>query len=106
MEGRGIITVKSGWETAILVCRKCSKRVGGGFGAKGKTSLAKALRRHIGAKKGRKAKAGIVEVKCLSVCPKKAVTVVHAYALLNWHLVKPGTPVADIDAALGLQDAA
>ncbi len=106
MEGRLTKTVRSDWQNVVLVCRKCSKRVGGGFGAKGKTSLAKALRRHIGAKKGRKAKAGIVEVKCLSVCPKKAVTVVHANDLLNWQLVKPGTPVADIAAALGLQDAA
>lgn len=102
MEGRGIKTVKSDWETAILVCRKCSKRVGGGFGPKGRTPLAKALRKHLGGKKGRKAKTAIIETKCLSACPKKAVTVVRTDDLLNWRLVKPGSPIETVAETLGL----
>ncbi|WP_299327694.1 hypothetical protein [Parasphingopyxis sp.] len=102
MEGRGIKTVRSEWETAILVCRKCSKRAGGGFGPKGKTPLAKALRKHVGGKKGRKAKTAILETKCLSACPKKAVTVVRTDDLLNWKLFKPGTPIDQVADALGV----
>jgi hypothetical protein len=37
-------SVAANWSAAILVCGKCSKKVGGGFGPKGKTSLAKALK--------------------------------------------------------------
>ncbi len=102
MEGRRIKTVKSEWETAILVCRKCSKRVGGGFGPKGKTPLAKALRKQLGGKKGRKAKIAVIETKCLSACPKKAVTVVRTDDLLNWKLIAPGTPPDAVAETLGL----
>lgn len=102
MEGRRIKTVKSEWETAILVCRKCSKRVGGGFGPKGRAPLAKALRKHVGGKKGRKAKTAILETKCLSACPKKAVTVVRTDDLLNWKLFNPGTAIEQVADALGI----
>ena len=42
--------IRSNWERTLLVCGKCSRKVDGGFGPKGRTSLAKALRRqHAGA---------------------------------------------------------
>ena len=44
----------------MLVCRKCSKKLDGGFGKDGEERLAKALRRHLSLKKGRKAAAGII----------------------------------------------
>ena len=65
---------KAEWESTVLICGKCSKKVGGGFGPKGKTPLAKALKRIFG--KGRKASVGVVETKCLGLCPKNAVTLV------------------------------
>jgi predicted metal-binding protein len=105
MEGRLISGVRSDWESAVFICRKCSKRQKGGFGGKGKTRLAKALRRYLGARKGRKAKLGIVEVKCLSACPKKAVTAVRSDDLLNWKLIEPGTPIEDVAEALGVAPA-
>ena len=37
-------------------------------------------------RKGRKGALGIVEVKCLGVCPKGAVTVVNAAAPGEWML--------------------
>lgn len=82
----------------MLVCGKCSKKLGGGFGPKGKTPLAKALRKHLGLKKGRKGTAGIVEVRCLSICPKNAVTVVDAGKPGEWMIVPEG---ADLDALAG-----
>lgn len=90
------------WETAILVCGKCGKKLDGGFGEKGKRSLAKSLRRAIGGGKGRRARVGIVEVKCLGVCPKGAVTVVNAARPGEWLLVEAGAEVDAVVARLGI----
>ena len=86
--------VKASWSHAVLVCRKCSKKLGGGFGKKGKERLAKVLRKRLGAKKGRKGHIGVVEVPCLDVCPKKAVMLIDARQPGVWHVVRPD---ADID---------
>jgi len=94
--------VASRWEAAVLVCGKCSKRVGGGFGADGRTSLVKALRRHLGLKKGRKAAAGVVEVKCLGLCPKRQVVAVSAAEPGRWKLVDPGADLDQVAESLGL----
>ena len=87
--------IPSNWANAVLVCAKCSKKLDGGFGPKGKQPLGKALRKHLDLKKGRKAVAGIVDVKCLGVCPRGAVTVVNGAASREWLLVPAG---ADLDA--------
>lgn len=83
-------SARSNWERALLVCGKCSRKVGGGFGPKGSASLAKTLRREPGLGKGRRARIGVVEVKCLGVCPKGAVTVVDTGNPTRWHLVPSG----------------
>ena len=98
MEARLKTGIRSNWSNAVLVCAKCSKKLDGGFGPKGKTPLAKALRKHLGLKKGRKSAAGIVEVKCLGVCPRGAVTVVNGAQSRDWLLVPEG---ADLDAVAG-----
>ncbi|VXC91466.1 (2Fe-2S) ferredoxin domain-containing protein [Sphingomonas sp. 8AM] len=90
--------VRAGWTGAVLVCGKCSKKLGGGFGAKGKTSLAKALRAEPGFGKGRKAAVGVVEVKCLGICPKGAVTIVDSRTPGCWRIVPAGV---DVDALAG-----
>ena len=95
MEACRLKSVRSDWSNTLLVCRKCSKRLGGGFGPKGRTPLAKALRKHLDVKRGRKARLGIVEVKCLGVCPRGAVTVINGRAPGEWLLVRAG---ADLDA--------
>ena len=53
-DGRLKDQVRSNWQQAVLVCRKCSKKLDGGFGPRGDERLAKALRRHLSIKKGRK----------------------------------------------------
>ncbi len=95
-------TVRAQWRTAILVCRKCTKKLGGGFGEKGGTSLAKALRAEAGLGKGRKASAGIVEVDCLKVCPKRGVVAVNAATPREWLVIAPGTPIEEVRDRLGL----
>lgn len=102
MAARLTKTVNSNWHGVILVCRKCSKKLGGGFGPDGDKSLAKALRKHLHLKKGRKAAAGIVEVGCLGVCPKGAVTLVNGHATQEWLLVRPGTDLKQIVSKIGL----
>jgi hypothetical protein len=50
MSDKPIKRVKADWSEVVLVCRKCSKKLGGGFGADGDQKLAKILRKAIGAK--------------------------------------------------------
>ena len=90
--------VQSNWASAALVCAKCTKKLGGGFGAKGNVPLAKALRKVLG--KGRKASVGIVPVKCLGICPKGGVTVVDTRKPREWMVVRAGTPVEHVAAVL------
>jgi predicted metal-binding protein len=85
---------KSNWDRTILVCAKCSKKVGGGFGPKGKTPLLKALRVVLG--KGRKASVGVLPVKCLGICPKNAVTLIDSRRPREWMIVPAATPVAQV----------
>lgn len=102
MEARLTKLVKADWETAILVCAKCSKRLEGGFGKKGKQRLAKALKAYLGVKRFRKARVGVVEVKCLGVCPRGAVTVVNAADPSRWRLVARDADLATVAADLGI----
>ncbi|HAF41613.1 MAG TPA: hypothetical protein DCG90_07590 [Sphingobium sp.] len=94
--------VRSNWRNTVLVCRKCSRKLDGGFGPGGDERLAKALRRHLSIKKGRKGAAGIVEVNCLGVCPKGAVTVVNGADSREWLLVRPDADLDELAATLGL----
>ena len=95
-------TVRSNWSDTILVCAKCSRKLGGGFGPKGKTPLAKALRKQLGLKKGRKGAVGVVEVKCLGVCPRDAVTVVNGAQSREWLIVPQRADLDTVIAELGL----
>ncbi len=89
----------TGWTDTIVVCGKCSRKLDGGFGAKGRQPLAKALRKRLGLGRGRKAAVGVVETKCLGVCPKRAVVVGRAG---GWLVVPAGTSVECVAAELAL----
>lgn len=99
MSGR---TAKARWSGVVLVCRKCSKKLDGGFGPDGRTPLAKALRKHLGIGKGPKAGVGIVEVSCLDLCPKRGVTVVDTRRPDRWLVVRPGDDLDALAETLGL----
>ena len=90
--------VRSAWTGAILVCGKCSKKAGD------HPRLAKLLRRAIGGK-GRRATTGVVETKCLGVCPKQGVVVVDIVRPERWEIVAPGTSAEDVLARLGRPNA-
>jgi len=93
---------RSEWREAVLICRKCSKKLGGGFGPRGDKRLKKALRKQLKLAKGRKAEIGLVEVDCLKLCPKGAVTLVLGSAPGRMWAVPPGASVKDVARELGL----
>lgn len=94
--------IKPQWSGVILVCAKCSKRLDGGFGKRSKFSLGKALRRHLGPNWLRKRRVGIVDVKCLGVCPRGSVTLVDTRFPDKWLVVPAGADIGALAQALGL----
>ena len=106
MEAGVIRVLASRWQGSVLVCGKCSKKLAGGFGDKRRTPLAKLLRAAFGLKKGRKADRGVVEVKCLGVCPKNAVVMIDAAQPDRWLLIPAGADVGEIVTTLRGGDAA
>jgi predicted metal-binding protein len=95
-----IRVAKSRWTGMVLVCGKCSGKIDGGFGVDGRTPLAKALRKHAG--KGRKATYGVIETKCLKLCPKRAVAVVDAACPDRWLVVDAGEPIDLVAQRIGM----
>lgn len=96
---------RSDWTDVVLVCRKCSRKLDGGFGEDGDQKLAKALRKSfkvLGGGKGRKAKVGVIEVDCLDVCPKNAVVAVKASSPGDWVVVPRGAATHAVTERLGL----
>ena len=90
--------VRSNWSHAILVCKKCSKKLGkrsGGFGPRGE-KLAKALKKELDTGKGRKSRLGLIEVSCLDVCPKNGVVLVDTRTPGQWRIVSPDADIAEL----------
>ena len=75
-----IKTSKTKWRDVVLVCKKCQKKLDGGFGPHGDKSLKKALKKYLkpGDRKGRKAELAVIETACFDICPKNAVIAVNA----------------------------
>ena len=92
--------VRARWSGAVLVCGKCSKKLDGGFGDKGRTPLAKLLRKILGVGKGRKAALGVVETRCLGLCPRNAVAMIDGRAPGTWLVVPKDADVAELAARL------
>ena len=83
--------VDANWQRVLLVCGKCTRKLGGGFGKKGRTPIAKLLRKSLALGKGRKARVGVTEVKCLGICPRRAAVVIDSADLGRWHVIPAGT---------------
>ena len=93
--------VKADWRDVVLVCRKCSKKLDGGFGEDGDEPLAKALRHTLDAGEMRKPKMlrreiAVIEVGCLDICPRKAVVVVKGSDPKALMLVPKGAEMGDV----------
>ncbi len=96
--------VKADWHDVVLVCRKCSKKLDGGFGPVGDKALGKALRKALARPaaasrkiKTRRRRIAVLEVGCLDICPKKAVVMVKCSDPKSMILVPKG---ADMDEVL------
>jgi predicted metal-binding protein len=76
--------------------------LGGGFGKKGSTPLARKLRALGNGKKGRKADFGVVETGCLKLCPRNAVVAIDAARPRDWVLVRKGADLQEVARRLGL----
>ncbi len=85
-----------------MVCRKCSKKISGGFGPKGKTRLDKALKDALVEGKGRKANLAIMQVGCFDICPKHAVIVARGATPETLYSVRKGTALEEVVRSLGL----
>jgi predicted metal-binding protein len=94
-----ITTEPTSWTQVILVCKKCSKKLDGGFGPEGDQTLPRALKTGLRQTQLRRA-VRVIETKCLGVCPKNAVTVLPASTPGTLLTVPVGTPVGDLLARL------
>ncbi len=95
-------THRSRWRESVLICRKCSKKLRGGFGKKGKRTLRGLLKDVYGDAKGRRAEIGIVEVPCFKLCPKRAVSVALGSKPGALFEVAERAAIEDVIAALAL----
>lgn len=84
------------------MCGKCSKKIGGGFGRKGKVKLDKYLRSELDLAKGKQASVHFATTSCFKVCPKKAVTVACGSKPGTLHVIPEGMDAGDIAATLGI----
>ncbi len=110
MADKPIQVAKTQWKDVVLVCKKCSKKLDGGFGPEGDQSLKKALKRYLkppkSAKtgKGRKAELTVKHTDCFDVCPKNAVIAVNAANPKALLIVPVGADLLEVKARLGLHD--
>ncbi len=98
----GVKAHRSKWRESVLICRKCSKKLRGGFGKKGKRTLRGLLKEVYGDAKGRRAEIGILEAPCFKLCPKRAVSVALGSKPGVLFEVREGAAVEDVLDALNL----
>jgi len=91
------------WREVVLVCRKCSKKLEGGFGPEGDRTLSKALRKSLKAGKGRKAQTAVIETACFDICPKNAVVAANAREPRRLVIVPVRADLQQVKAELGLE---
>ena len=105
-----IKTAKTEWRDVILICKKCSKKLDGGFGPDGKKTLRKALKTYLKPEqsrktaKGRKAELAIIQTGCFDICPKNAVVAINAANPKALLIVPTGADLLEVKARLGLDD--
>jgi len=106
--------IRSDWTDVVLVCRKCAKKLHGGFGPDGELSLPRALRAEIARREGGKpakkprrkgARLAVVEVDCLDICPKNAAVIIPAGQPGRWLAVPRGADVPALVDALAREPA-
>ena len=100
MEKTVVETTPAPWRDMLLLCGKCSRKLGGGFGKKEKHDLKDVLREALKAA-GRRRELRVLEVGCLGLCPKRAVTVVSTARPGEVLVVPQGADPAGLLSVLG-----
>jgi predicted metal-binding protein len=78
------------WREVIILCRKCGKKLDGGFGRKRKETLKTTLRQAL-REAGRRRDVRIMETSCMGICPKQGVTALNATYPGTVHVVPAGS---------------
>lgn len=105
-----IKTAKTEWRDVVLICKKCSGKLKGGYGPDGKKTLKKALKTYLKPDKskklpkGRKAELVIIQTGCFDICPKNAVVAINAANPKALLIVPAGADLLEVKARLGLDD--
>lgn len=99
MDDSSISATPAPWQQVALVCGKCSRKLGGGFGKKGKRDLAEVLKDAAKAAGQRRA-LRVMEVGCLGLCPKRAVSAVTSTRPGHVLVVPAGTDGALVLASI------
>jgi len=99
---KSVREIPAKWDDILFVCRKCGKKLDGGFGPDGSDRLDKVLRKAL--KQERSAKVKIVPVSCLKICPKNAVTVIKAGNPRQIYLVAEDADAFETLESLGLRE--
>jgi hypothetical protein len=84
------------WQEVLILCRKCGKKLDGGFGPKRGESLKTELRQAL-RDVGRRRQVRVMETGCLGICPKDGVTALNATHPGTIHIIPTG---ADGPAAM------
>ena len=79
-----LAVIQTSWQDVLLLCRKCGRKLDGGFGEGGAETLKRVLREGL-RQRGRRRDVRVMEVGCFGVCPKEAVMVTRG--------ARPGTLV-------------
>ena len=82
------------WQSIILLCGKCARKLDGGYGPEKDATLRSALRMAL-KDAGHRRDVRIIETRCMGICPKKAVTAVNASHPGTIFVVPVSTPPAE-----------
>ena len=88
-----VTRIPTPFQDVVLVCRKCSKKLDGGFGPDGDESLGRAMKQML-RETGRRRSVRVIETKCLSLCPRGAVTMLRGSRPGEMLAVPQGTNLA------------
>ena len=89
------------WRTVLIVCRKCGKKLDGGYGRKRQESL-RAVLRQSAREAGHRRDVRVCDTGCLGLCPKGGVTALNASRPGTIHVIPVGTDGAKaLDQLLG-----
>jgi predicted metal-binding protein len=92
---RDIQTHPTPWQSIILLCGKCARKLDGGYGPEKDATLRSALRMAL-KDAGHRRDVRIIETRCMGVCPKKAVTAVNASRPGTIFVVPVSTPTVEV----------